>query len=230
MSNTLSDSKIRKRVFNGEFSVFNILNSELLFDNTSEHVWQGRKDRKEREDGKESLYSIIFFVILSWLSILIFHYLPEKMSRKVLSLDIQKGIHQYIDLVVILPLSETAVVRHRNTEDTLDDMSLSRGDIDIFEVPTIHISRFHRFENLDLAHPSIFSRRSAKGKRRKRHINLVRPLYVPYGSLDIRLMRKIPNEKRYSDLFVRSLSRSLMIRRQTKQIKKFLRKNQRGFV
>lgn len=153
------------------------------------------------------------------------------MSEKIISLDIRWGKGIAIDLASMLPLSEAHPIRHRNSDDTIDDMLICRGDADIFEVPTIVIGRFRSIETLDLTAPDIFSHSVSSGKRhRKRHINLVNRLYVPYGSLDVRLMRRIVNEKRYNDLFTRSLSRSLMMRRTVKRGKRFLKRNRRGII
>ncbi len=51
---------------------------------------------------------------------------------------------------------------------------------------------------------------------RPRKIDLVLPLYIPYGALDIRLDRQIPRSRIYPDLFARPLPMGLLTRRMIK--------------
>lgn len=150
------------------------------------------------------------------------------MSGRIVSLDIIKGGESTIDVARMLPLSETSAMRN-HSGDFIDDMLMIRGDADIFVTPVIRISRFYHVQGLDIAHPTAFTRRLGK-RMRKRYLNLVKPLYIPHGALDVRAMEKVESPKKHVDLYTRSLSRSLMMRRRVKSAKKFLRRNRRGIV
>lgn len=101
--------------------------------------------------------------------------------------------------------------------------------VDIFITPVIRIDTFDDIRSADLLLPKKITRHMG-GKKRKRYLNLVKPLYVPYGSIDVRQEQSIPPVRKYADLFTRPLSRSLMMRRRTKMVKRFLKKNRKGIV
>ncbi len=94
--------------------------------------------------------------------------------------------------------------------------------IDIAESAIIHITRFRTIQTLDIAlpevvNPALWKQWMLDMVPRPRAIDIVPPLYVPYGSLDLRRDRIIKKNNTYSDIFVRTLPYGLLTRRIIKE-------------
>lgn len=150
------------------------------------------------------------------------------MPKRILSLDIQTNKDGTLDIASMMPLSDLHVMRN-HLGGFVEEFHIRTWDADIFLPPVIQIERCNdtRFSDLVLPTKNI---RHIGARRRRRYLNLVKPLYVPYGSLDVRQETVISSQKKYVDIFTRPLSRSLMVRRRAKMVKRFLKKNRKGII
>ncbi len=142
------------------------------------------------------------------------------MSQKTTSLDIQKGKGSILDIAQVFPMTEPRTLDLARHGAEFSDMVAvdSPETIDIHRDAIIRISRFHTTRTLDLAIPAVVDpTRWEAGLLdivpRPRILDVVDPLYIPYGSLDVRREQITPRDKTYPDLFARSLPTALVARR-----------------
>lgn len=120
--------------------------------------------------------------------------------------------------------------------ETLSPHKKRYRTIDLSGVPRIQVDRYNTLDTLDLANPDILAARHLWRRSmgdiapRPRCINLVDPLYVPYGALDIRLSQTITSDKKYPDLFRRQLPYALLARRQIKETKTLWKKHKKRII
>lgn len=115
------------------------------------------------------------------------------MSQKTTSLDIQKGKGSILDIAQVFPMTEPRTLdlaRHGEAFSDIIPVESSES-IDLREDAKIRISRFHTIETLDLALPEVVDpTRWQAGLLdmvpRPMTLDIVDPLYIPYGSLDVR--------------------------------------------
>ena len=142
------------------------------------------------------------------------------MSQKTTSLDIQKGKGSILDIAQVFPMTEPRTLDlARHGAEFSDIVAVDSPEtIDIHRDAKIRISRFHTVETLDLAIPAVVDpTRWEAGLSgmvpRPRILDIVDPLYIPYGSLDVRREQITPRVRTYPDLFARSLPSGLVARR-----------------
>ena len=142
------------------------------------------------------------------------------MSQKTTSLDIQKGKGTILDIAQVFPMTEPRTLDlARHGAEFSDIVAVDSPEaIDIHRDAIIRISRFHTTRTLDLAIPAVVdpSRWQAgllDMVPRPRTLDIVDPLYIPYGSLDVRRDQITPRDKTYPDLFARKLPKGLVARR-----------------
>ena len=165
------------------------------------------------------------------------------MSQKTTSLDIQKGKGSILDIAQVFPMTEPRTLDFARHGAAVTDIVATESleDIDISIDAIIRISRFHTTRTLDLAIPEVVDpTRWEAGLLdlvpRPRTLDIVDPLYIPYGSLDVRKMEQTPigqvgaEKKTYPDLFARSLPTGLVARRLLKWAKSLYRQHQRQIV
>ncbi len=116
-------------------------------------------------------------------------------SDGIISFDLRAGHGNVIDLAGMLPLSHLHPLDHSGGRDILDDMKKERPTPDLREPLTLVLERFNSLETLDLATQAIRSvtigsSRAGDVTRKRRRINIIPPIYIPYGTLDIRLYQK----------------------------------------
>ena len=95
------------------------------------------------------------------------------------------------------------------------------------------MKRFRTITSLDLSipelwQPSILTTKILQIHPRFHTIDLVPPLDIPFGALDIRSEIPLLSEQRYGDIYRRSLPVSLHIRREWKNTRIFLRKHRKS--
>ncbi len=147
-------------------------------------------------------------------------FYKERMSQKTTSLDIQKGKGSVLDIAQVFPMTETRTLDlARHGEEFSDMVAVDAPEtIDLHRDAIIRIDRFHTTDTLDLAIPAVVDpTRWEAGLLdrvpRPRTLDIVDPLYIPYGSLDVRRELIIPRDRTYPDLFARSLPTGLVARR-----------------
>lgn len=129
----------------------------------------------------------------------------------------------------MLPLSRLHPLDHSGGRDILDDMTILRETPDLLEKMHLSVERFRTLETLDIATQDIriattFHAASTHSQRR---ISIIPPLYIPFGSIDVRRNQKYTIPQKYADLFTRTLPYGLMVRRTMKTTGHIIRKNKR---
>jgi Protein of unknown function (DUF4012) len=157
------------------------------------------------------------------------------MSAKLISLDIQRGQGNVIDITVFFPLSEAHPITHTRHAHLIDDMHIVREDVDLSEDYHITIERFRTIGTLDIAREDL--RRTSYWQKTlldtpdyQRIIVLIDPLAIPYGALDIRTSEQIRSERRYPDLYTRRLPYGLMCRRVSHHSRRYIARHRRGIL
>jgi hypothetical protein len=147
------------------------------------------------------------------------------------SLDIQKGKGSLIDIAQVFPMTEPRILDLARHGAEFSDIVATdeHPDIDISVDAIIRISRFHTTRTLDLAIPEVVDpTRWEAGLLdmvpRPRTLDVVDPLYIPYGALDVRNTEQNPPNplyqegvrQTYPDLYARKLPTGLVARRLVK--------------
>lgn len=140
------------------------------------------------------------------------------------SLDIQHGKGSVIDIAQMFPISSARTLdlsRHGRFVDGIVKQGVNQKSIDLSNDAIIRIKRFSTLDMLDVGIPEIMNPAHRKYRigvltPRPRKINLVLPLTIPYGSLDVRLENEIESPRTYPDLFARKLPYGLLARRLVK--------------
>lgn len=132
-------------------------------------------------------------------------------------------------------MSEAHPVRNMSVSFFVDDMHEVRGTLDLSLPNRMEITRFRTIPTLDLALPDIVDPMAWQQKLldlppRPRTINLVPPLDTPYEALDIRSGNLIPRGMLYPDLYARRLPYSLMMKRTSKEVRRWTKEHRRGIA
>lgn len=156
-------------------------------------------------------------------------------SGDIISFDLRRGKWESIDLAAMLPLSRLHPLDHSGGRDILDDMTLSRTAPDLVPPMRITLDRFTTLETLDLATHEIrevtydpYDRMTDTWA--KKTLSIIDPIYIPYGSLDVRRYEKKTSSRTYPDLFTRSLPYGLMVRRTVKRTGHLVRKQRKPIM
>lgn len=157
------------------------------------------------------------------------------MSPKIIHFDIRPGKGADIDLARMFPMTEAHPVRHMSVRFFVDDMHRKRVTPD-FSIPGhIELVRFRTIPTLDLALTELVDPKPWQQKvlglaPRPHTLDLVPPLDVPYDALDVRAYNAIPKTDIYPDLYTRRLPYSLMMRRTTKEARRWTKAHRRGIA
>jgi hypothetical protein len=157
------------------------------------------------------------------------------MSPKIIHFDIRPGKGADIDLTQMFPLADLHAIRHNRWWDFIDEILPSRIGLDFSLNQTISIERFRTIDTLDIALPEIidvqvWQQKILKRAPRPRIINLVLPLDIPYDVLDVRAYNTISRTVLYPDLYTRRLPYSLMMRRTTKEARRWTKEHRRSIA
>ena len=114
----------------------------------------------------------------------------------------------------------------KHGEGTMYDFSLRR---------TLSLKRFRTLVTLDLStpelwQPSLLTSKILSIHPRLRSIDLVAPLEIPFGSLDMRSLRPIISKRTYPDLYRRRLPASLHIRREWRNIRTYVKSKKKPII
>ncbi len=161
------------------------------------------------------------------------------MRQKTTSLDIQSGKGSILDIAQIFPMTSTRTLdlaRHGKFIDGVLKWEHIYRKINLSIQATLCINRFSTLEMLDIALPEVIepvrsNRQIASNSRRPRLIDLVPPLTIPYGAIDVRMEQIIPPHHTYPDLFARKLPYWLLARRLAKGARTlYMRHRKRTFL
>jgi hypothetical protein len=137
-------------------------------------------------------------------------------SSGIVSFDLRRGEGSLIDVASMMPLSEVHSYDHTHGRNILDDIQRWRRTIDLVVPMKIELERFQTFPTLDLATETVRNYTNDVPTRKKLVISAIAPLYIPYGSMDVRKFQKYKSTKTYPDLYKRTLPYGLMMRRAAK--------------
>lgn len=118
----------------------------------------------------------------------------------------------------------------------VDDFTQKRTEtLDISVPMRFHIDAFITLGTLDISSSLLLEKTALKrklqnGPERSMSINLLAPLSLPYGAIDIRSERKIFSTKKYPDLYTRKLPYRLLMRRTSREATRWMKKNKRGIL
>jgi hypothetical protein len=118
----------------------------------------------------------------------------------------------------------------------IDDFTQKRTEtLDISVPMRFHIDAFITLGTLDLSSSLLLEKTALKrklqnGPERSMRINLLPPLSLPYGAIDIRSERKMFSTKKYPDLYTRKLPYRLLMRRTSREATRWMKKNKRGIL
>lgn len=134
------------------------------------------------------------------------------MSDTTTSLDIQKGEGTVLDIARVFPMTVPRALDLARHGRFIDGMiaAESSNTIDLSIDAIIRIKRFSTLDMLDIAlpeivDPALWEKGMFGAVARPRRIDIVPPLYVPYGALDVRRENMIYGNITYPDLFTRKL-------------------------
>lgn len=134
----------------------------------------------------------------------------------IVSFDLRRGEGSVIDLASMMPLSSLHSYDHTHGKNIIDDIRSFRRMINLVPRMQLEIKRFVTFETLDLATETVRQHTYDVPTRRKLVLSAMDPLYIPYGSIDVRKFQKYKSSRTYPDLFRRTLPYGLMMRRAVK--------------
>ncbi len=159
------------------------------------------------------------------------------MQQKRVMRDIQRWGGEILDIRSVFPLTRTHAMKQGRYITTLDDIQkvASLTKVDLSVKPVLSIDKFDTLATLDITHSDIIratalTRKIQKLPERKEIIDLVPPLALPYGAIDIRIYTPPKSEKKYADLYTRKLPYGLFIKRWTHIARKWSKKNRRGIM
>lgn len=146
-------------------------------------------------------------------------------SSDIISFDLIGSHGEDIDVTKFFPISEVHAIRSR--KPLLDTIMHGEGSVpDLWVSKVLSVSQFRTIATLDLARREFFEPWALAvylldEKPRPQTINICPPLYIPYGSLDVRGL-PIRSEKKYGDIYRRSLPWWLHARRTWKNSKQYI--------
>lgn len=149
-----------------------------------------------------------------------------KKQGGIISFDLIDCKRTSLDVSRFFPISELHAIR--STKPLFDTIFPKKSDTPDLSMPRIlSVSRFQSFDTLDIGDPLLALRRglseSPNWEKRWSVTNLFPHLSIPYGALDVR-GDAIISEKKYADIYRRSLPWWLHTRRIVRDSSKFLRK------
>lgn len=156
--------------------------------------------------------------------------MPHMSTSAVISLDLHHGAGDVVDVTGFFPLSELHAIR--STKPLLDSIGERRyATPDLSLSRTLRIGRFRTLAMLDLARSELFATDMIgetffREKARPHTLDVVDPLDIPYGALDIR-REEVKSDKKYGDLYRRSLPISLHARRISRDTRRYLMKKRK---
>ncbi|MFZ2255136.1 MAG: hypothetical protein WAW59_06320 [Patescibacteria group bacterium] len=132
-------------------------------------------------------------------------------------------------------MTEAHPVRHMSVRFFVDDMRRKRVTPDLSISKRIELVRFRTIPTLDLALTELVDPKPWQQKvlglaPRPHTLDLVPPLDVPYEALDVRRYNAIPSRSTYPDIYTRRLPYSLMMRRTTKEARRWTKEHRRGIT
>lgn len=152
----------------------------------------------------------------------------------IISFDLQLGKGNVLDVASMFPISETHAIR--TTKPILDTLKYGEGKIYDFSLGhTLSVKRFRTLVTLDLStpefwKPSLLTSKILSIRPRFHTIDLVPPLEIPFGSLDMRSLRPIFSKRTYPDLYKRTLPASLHIRREWRNIRSYVKSKKKPII
>ncbi len=162
------------------------------------------------------------------------------MSAKTISLDIIRWPGSALDIARSFPIAVPRALdlaRHGKFVDGIIRDTGSLRKIDLSIDTSVRLTRFRTISMLDVALPEVANLARRRGifqstNSRPRRINLVEPLHIPYGSLDVRsgaVVSKYENgiRKTYPDLYARKLPTGLLARRAYKWTRSLYRQHRK---
>ena len=133
----------------------------------------------------------------------------------------------------MFPLSEIHVIS--SAKVPMDTLSSGKGSTpDLSLSNRLSLSRFRTLATLDLSRSDLF-RTDFIGERfldelsRSDTLDICPPLTLPYGALDVR-SDPIKTEKKYSDIYRRTLPLSLHLRRTLRDTSRYMRKKKKPLL
>ena len=155
-------------------------------------------------------------------------------QSSIISLDLTRGQGNILDIAQMFPLSEPHALR--TTKPILDTLRRGKGTIYDFSLGyTLTLKRFRTLVTLDLStpelwKPSLLTTRILSIRPRFQTIDLVPPLEIPFGSLDMRSLRPILSKRTYPDIYKRTLPASLHIRREWRNIRTYVKSKRKPII
>lgn len=152
----------------------------------------------------------------------------------IISFDLQAGKGSVLDIASMFPISSVHAIR--STKPILDTLAKWRGKTHDFSLSRkLSIKRFRTLVTLDLStsefwQPSLLTTKILQIRPRFHTIDLVPPLEIPFGSLDIRREIPILSEQKYGDIYRRKLPASLHLRREWKNTRTLLKRKRRSIL
>jgi hypothetical protein len=150
----------------------------------------------------------------------------------IISLDLLHERTATLDLNVFFPLSELhAIHGAKRSVENIGPKKRRKIDLSLPEI--LSLPRFTNYRALDIGPKELARKRKLMMNPSKfadfRVLDLVPPLSIPYGSLDVR-SEPIPSTRTYPDIYRRTLPVSLHLKRIQKSSFHFLRKHRRSIV
>ena len=152
----------------------------------------------------------------------------------IISLDLRSGQGSTLDIASMFPFASTHAIR--STKPILDTLKRGEGKTYDFSLSNrLSLRRFRTIATLDLSTPEfwrpwLLTTKVLKIRPRFHTIDLVPPLTLPYGALDLRRGLPLLSERTYPDLYRRQLPTTLHIRREWKNIRKYAWKKRKSLL
>lgn len=151
-------------------------------------------------------------------------------TTDIISFDLSHGVSVPLDVSRFFPLSDLHAIR--STKPLFDTIRAGKGRIpDLSLSRKLRITRFRTIAMLDLGRADLYDtdligRTLLDEKPRTRVLDLFPPLDIPYGALDTRGNPLIP-ERKYADIYRRSLPWSLHARRTARDMGRYVKKRKK---
>lgn len=150
----------------------------------------------------------------------------------IISFDLITSSLWPLDVSRFFPISDLHAIR--STKPLLDTLSSKVSHpLDLSIPPVFSTPRYTSVWTLDIGHPSLARARwlvdAPRGEKKWSIIDLFPPLMIPYGALDTRWDSLI-SEKKYGDIYRRSLPWWLHARRISRMTSQYLRKKRRPIL
>ena len=152
-----------------------------------------------------------------------------KKHAGIISFDLTKWRDSIVDVSKYFPIAELHAIR--STKPLLDTLKKQKSQALDLSLPLIlSLPRYTTFTTLDIGDSALAYKRSLtpspSGKKRGTTIDLFPKLSIPYGALDVR-WEPLVSERKYGDIYRRSLPVSLHARRVFRDTSRFIRSKRR---